>query len=109
MNINLIKAAISTHLGIPINAMDISRQYEAITDEATGTVTKGAPLPWLSSWIETDTVRCRVVFHEEVFNKIKADATFSGLAIKKPVVVTPEGGKPYTRIVVITPEIEATF
>jgi hypothetical protein len=66
------------------------------------------PTSWISHWDNTN--RVRVTMHEEVFNKIKADKSFGGLAVKPAQVLTPEGKQPYKLYVIITPKnIEATF
>lgn len=99
MNIQQIKSAIATSLGIQLPNLVMVRQLDETTK---------APQPWLSHW-DNDN-RVRVTMHEDVFNRIKAKPEEAGLAFKKSIVeATPERAA-YTRVVVITPEnIEATF
>ena len=92
MNINEIKTLIGQQAGFTIGTLDIHEQKD----------TAGVVDPnWVSAWF--DTQRVRVTMHREVFDKIRADRAFNGLAVKSPEVVKPEGKLPYTRFVVITP------
>lgn len=88
MNIAEIKARLG------VTSLDISSQK----DEA-GVVNPD----WVANW--NDATRVRVTMHKEVFDKIVADPTFSGLALKGPEVVQPTvaGKLSYTRYVIITP------
>lgn len=98
MNITQIKTAI----GQPVLTMVRQLELKANPND------KDVPTKWVSHWDNIN--RIRVSMHEDVFNQIKADPNFGGLAVKPPVVHTPEGKQPYTMYVVITPKnIEATF
>ena len=89
MNIQEIKARLG------VTSLDISSQTDA-----AGVVDPN----WVSNW--NDTSRVRVTMHKEVFDKIVAEPTFSGLALKGPETVTPKeaGKESYTRYVIITPK-----
>ena len=79
MNIEQIKVAIGAKLGISLPCLDLAGQLDETTNLVDTT--------WLSHWVEDG--RVRITMHEEVYSKIKADKTFSGLAIK-PMEVIPE-------------------
>lgn len=92
MNITQIKTAIGQPVLTMVRQLDENKQ----------------PTQWISHWDNTN--RVRVTMHEEVFNKIKDDKDFGGLAVKPVQEMTPEGKAPYKLFVVITPKnIEATF
>jgi hypothetical protein len=66
------------------------------------------PQPWVSHW--DNDKRVRVTMHDDVLAKLKTDATFAGLAVKKEDVPAKGERAAYVRFVVITPKnIEATF
>ena len=92
MNIGEVKAVISAQSGFVINTLDIHEQKDV-----NGVVDPN----WVSAWF--DVQRVRVTMHREVFDQIKANKAFNGLAVKAPEVVRPEGKQPYTRFVIITP------
>lgn len=98
MNIQQIKEAIASNMGISLPNLVMVRQFNEQKE----------PQPWLSHW--EDDARVRVTMHEEVFNRIKEDPSKPGLAFKKEVVPATQERAAYTRFVVITPlNIEATF
>lgn len=105
MNINQIKLEVSNKSGKPCSTLTMVRQ---LTNDAAKT-----PTEWLSHW-DNDN-RIRVSMHQDVFNQIKANPAFDGLAVKKELVAAKvENGTEiraaYLRFVVITPKnIEATF
>lgn len=98
MNISEIKTSIASKTGTVVTTLDFSRQKDD----------KGTPTEWLSSW--DNDHRIRIVAHQEVIEKIKADKSFSGLATKYELV--PQEGErlAYQQFVLITPvSIEASF
>lgn len=98
MDINMIKATIATITGKPLLSLDMSRQLDV----------DKKPTQWYSYW-DNDN-RIRVVMHEDIFAKLKADKTaVTGLALKPVAIVVPDGKPSYMRFVVITPNIEASF
>lgn len=100
MNIQAIKAAISTKSGVTISSLMMVRQMDQ-QDNTKQT-------EWLSHW-DNDN-RIRVTMHQEVFNKIKENPEMTGLAVKYEEVPETTERKAYKRFVVITPaNVEATF
>jgi hypothetical protein len=109
MNINQLKpnmaSAISAVLGKPYSLPEINLYTQVDKDTQVQT-------EFLSHW--DDIERVRITMHQDILAKIKADPTFSGLAFKKPEVVTPQAGakseKTYLHVIVITPNnIAATL
>ena len=100
MNINEIKSAISTEMKIPsLTELMLNQQKDK----------EGVATPWFAAW--DNASRTRVVLHEDVANKIKADKSFNGLALKKEVVAAHKADSgediaAYTRFVIITPTVD---
>lgn len=98
MNIQQIKLEVSSKTGKALPVLTMVRQ---LAEDKSST-------PWLSHW-DNDN-RIRVSMHEDIFNQLKANPAFDGLAVKKQDVVATADRAAYTRFVVITPKnIEGTF
>lgn len=104
MNITDVKTQIGKENNTVINHLVMVQQFKL---DDSGKETE-IPSEWVSHW-DNDN-RIRVTMHQDVFNKIKANPTDAGLALKKEVVPAKEGREAYTRYVVITPQnIVGTF
>lgn len=98
MDINNVKAAISQREGINLQTLMLVRQLNE----------QNEPQPWLAHW--DNDKRVRVIFHEEVAQKIKAEPTMNNLAFKYEEVPATDTRAAYKRYVVITPtSVEMTF
>lgn len=104
MTIAQVKAEIASKSKTVVATLNMVRQLDK----------ENKPSEWLQHW-DNDT-RIRIVMHQDVFEQIKANRDFEGLAVKPAIQVdahTDEKGKEvaaYTKYFVITPKnIEATF
>lgn len=104
--IEQIKSIINQERSSTITSLGMNRQF-TVLNAGTESETK-EPQPWVSHW--EDPQRIRVVMHEDVCTKLKADKTRCDLLLKYELVPAKGDVASYHRYVVIIPDnVVATF